>query len=72
MSAGHCQICEKKPCARVEGKPCLHPELMRYSVESLGGNVERTVELYLKQKILWIENGRIPEHFMLLCGLLLP
>ena len=71
LSAGTCMYCRGKGCARAEGKPCRAPEKIRYSIESLGGNVGLTVSKYLNQEIQWISDGKLPEHLMLLCGLLL-
>lgn len=72
LSAGSCQLCSADKCAKSEGKPCRNPEKLRYSIESLGGNVGLTVTKYLKQKLEWIEEGRMPKHFILVCGLLVP
>lgn len=72
LSAGSCQNCKKNTCTKLEGKPCRFPEKMRYSVEALGGNVGLTVTKYLKQELEWIEEGKLPDHFMLVSGLLKP
>lgn len=72
LSAGTCQMCPAGKCTKREGKPCRHPEKLRYSIESLGGNVGLTVTKYLKQELEWIEEGRMPHHFILVCGLLIP
>lgn len=71
LSAGSCMICGPGKCARSEGKPCRFPEQLRYSIEALGGNVGLTVTKYLGQELQWIEEGRMPEHFVLVCGLLM-
>lgn len=68
LSAGSCMNCER--CTRLTGEPCRFPDKMRYSIESIGGNVGLTVTKYLKQELLWMEEGRLPEHFILVCGLL--
>ncbi len=68
LSAGGCELCGE--CARGRGLPCAKPQLMRYSVESLGGNVIKCVTEILKESVLWAENGRLPEHFILLGALL--
>lgn len=70
LSAGSCQNCPPEGCTRPEGKQCRHPERMRYSIESLGGNVGLTVTKYLKQELLWMEEGKLPEYFILVGGLL--
>ena len=72
LSAGSCQICPKDHCARIEGKPCRHPERLRYSIEALGGDVGLTVTKYLGLELKWIEGDRIPPWFILAGGLLLP
>ena len=72
LSGGSCLYCKPAECAKIEGKPCRHPEKMRYSIEALGGNVGLTVTKYLGQELEWIEKGRLPRHFILVGGLLLP
>ncbi|MBQ8307110.1 MAG: DUF2284 domain-containing protein [Blautia sp.] len=72
LSAGSCQVCGKDHCARIEGKPCRHPEQLRYSIEALGGDVGLTVTKYLGLELKWIEGDRIPPWFILVGGLLLP
>lgn len=68
LFAGTCDFCES--CDKEQGIPCRHPELMRYSIEALGGNVTKAVQLYYDDTILWTENGHLPEYFILLGGLL--
>ncbi|MDO5146529.1 MAG: DUF2284 domain-containing protein [Eubacteriales bacterium] len=71
LSGGSCQICDGG-CTRPQGKPCRFPETMRYSIEALGGNVGLTVTKYLHQELQWMEEGKLPDYFMLIGGLLLP
>ena len=71
LSAGSCSRC-KGGCTRPEGKPCRFPDTMRYSIESLGGNVGLTIEKLMGIRLEWMEDGRLPHHFVLVCGLLLP
>jgi len=68
LSAGSCRLC--KSCARLCDKPCVNKENMRYSIESLGGNVGKTCTKILKQELLWCEEGKMPDHFILVCALL--
>ena len=68
LSAGECEECEH--CTRPEGKPCRKPDKLRYSIESLGGNVGKTISRLCGIEIEWIEEGKIPEHFVLVGGLL--
>ena len=43
---------------------------MRYSIESLGGNVGLTISKLLKLELEWIEEGKLPNYFILVSGLL--
>lgn len=43
-----------------------------YSIESLGGNVGLTISKLMGQHLEWMEEGRLPHHFVLVGGLLLP
>ena len=69
LSAGRCQECQV--CTKASGQPCRQPERMRHSIESLGGDVGKTLSLYLGQELLWGREGHFPEYYILLCGLLL-
>lgn len=70
LSAGGCSFCEK--CSRQEGLPCRKPEKLRYSVESLGGDVSGALGEYFSQELVWAKEGHLPEYFVLLGALLLP
>lgn len=70
LSAGYCLECGEDACARALGQSCRHPDRLRYSIESLGGKVGLTVTKYRRQKLLWMEEGRLPEYFILVGGLL--
>ena len=69
LSAGSCSMC-KDGCTRVSGQPCRHPELMRYSIESIGGNVGKTVSKLMGYELEWIEEGKLPSYYVLVGGLL--
>lgn len=69
LSAGSCSTC-KGNCPRKEGQPCRFPETMRYSIESLGGNVGLTISKLMGIELEWIEEGILPNYFVLVCGLL--
>ncbi|MGI6010690.1 MAG: DUF2284 domain-containing protein [Ruminococcus sp.] len=71
LSAGSCHLC-KDGCTKPTGGSCRNPDLMRYSIESLGGNVGLTIEKLLGLNLEWVEEGRLPHHFVLVSGLLLP
>ncbi|MBR5229819.1 MAG: DUF2284 domain-containing protein [Firmicutes bacterium] len=70
LSAGSCSICGPDGCSRSSGKACIFPEKMRYSIESLGGNVGKTVSKLLGIELEWIEEGKVPSYFVLVGGLL--
>lgn len=71
LSAGCCAECAEGTCSRLTGRPCRQPKKLRYSLESLGANVGLTIDKYLKQKLLWMEDGKLPEYFILVGGLLM-
>lgn len=69
LSAGSCIRCGGN-CTRKEKKPCRFPEKLRYSIESLGGNVGLIISRLMGIKLEWIEEGKLPSYFVLVCGLL--
>lgn len=69
LSAGSCILCEGD-CSRKEKKPCRFPDKMRYSIESLGGNVGLTISKLMGIELEWMEEGKLPHYFVLVCGLL--
>lgn len=73
LSAGMCTLCGAGGCTRPgpQSRPCRHRGQMRYSIEALGGNVGLTAEKYLGRPLLWIADGVVPQHLMLVGGLLL-
>ena len=71
LSAGNCSYCVRS-CNRPDGIPCRFPEQLRYSIESLGGNVGMTIEKLMGIKLEWMEEGHLPHYFVLVNGLLIP
>ncbi len=69
LSSGACVFC-KNSCLRQKGKKCCYPEKLRYSIESLGGNVGLTVSRLLGIELEWMEEGKLPSYFVLVGGLL--
>lgn len=69
LSAGSCARCAAG-CSKPSGKPCRFPETMRHSIESLGGNVGLTISKLMHLNLEWMEDGKLPHHFVLVCGLL--
>ena len=70
LSAGSCGMCRGGGCTRPEGKPCRFPEKMRFSIESLGGNVGLTVSRLMGIELEWMEEGKMPSYFVLVGGLM--
>ena len=70
LSAGSCSMCREEGCTRSKGEPCRHPNLMRYSIESVGGNVGLTVSKLMGYELEWVEEGKVPSYFVLVGGLL--
>ena len=70
LSAGSCEICGENGCTKTTGEPCRFPDKMRYSIESLGGNVGLTASRLLGIDLLWMEEGKVPDYFVLVGGLL--
>lgn len=71
LRAGSCTRCCKEGCTREQGDKCRHINDLRYSIESLGGNVGLTIRKYLREELLWMEENKLPEYFILIGGLLL-
>lgn len=69
LFAGSCIICDD--CGRPSGEACRFPDKMRYSIESLGGNVAQLAEELLGVPLKWSKNGELPEYLTLVCGLLI-
>jgi len=65
---GKCNLCMK--CTREFGMQCKMPFKMRYPIEALGGDVDRTVEDIFGFKILYAHNGKLPEYLFFVGGLL--
>ena len=65
---GKCNLCMR--CTREFGMPCKMPFKMRYSLESLGAYVDKTVEDLFGFEIKYAENGKLPEYLIFVGGLL--
>ena len=65
---GKCSLCMK--CTREFGMPCKMPFKMRYSIESLGGNVDQCVEDIFDLKVLYAKDNHLPEYMLFVGGLL--
>ena len=65
---GKCNMCMR--CTRDFGLPCKMPVKMRYPLEALGADVDRTVEDIFGYKILYAHDGKLPEYLIFVGGLL--
>ena len=66
--AGSCPYCGEIPCARIDEKPCRHPDKVRPSLEAFGFDMSKTASDLLGLEIKWSHDGRIPEYLTLVCG----
>lgn len=69
LYAEECDEC--KTCARLMGKPCRFPEIMRYSIESLGGCGVKLVKDLFGFDPQWSDGETVPDYYILLGGILL-
>ena len=69
LYAGRCDLCPN--CAKIEEKPCRHPALKRYSVESIGSNIQKLTPDIFGFSLKWIEKDmKIPEYLVNVCAIL--
>ena len=65
---GKCLHCGEARCARLEGKACRHPELVRPSLEAYGFDVAKTLLELFDIELQWSTNGSLPDYLTLTCG----
>lgn len=65
---GKCNLCMR--CTREFGAPCKMPPRMRYSLESLGAYVDKTIEDMFGYEIKYAKDGKLPEYLIFVGGLL--
>ena len=68
LSAGGCKICDD--CSRKNSIQCQHPDMMRYSLESMGFDVGGISSELLDYELRWARETRLPEYFSLVTGLM--
>lgn len=66
---GKCPYCNGEPCARIDGKPCRHPDVVRPSLEAYGFNVSETASKLLGIDMVWSKDSTVPRYLTLVCGL---
>jgi predicted metal-binding protein len=57
-------------CLSAGNAGIVEEERMRYSIESLGGNVDKLCKDVLGISLEWGKDGALPEHITLVAGLL--
>lgn len=66
--AGACIRCALGNCMRIAGKPCVNPEKVRPSLESLGFDIGKTSSELLQIELKWSKDGSLPEYLVLVSG----
>ena len=66
-----CILCPEG-CTRPEGKPCRHPEQMRYSLESIGFDITKAATDLLDIRLDWSTDGSLSKTITLLTALMCP
>ena len=68
ISSGSCRLC--KPCHYQKNEKCAHPDIMAYSYEAMGVNVDALVQDCFGKPLLWYRNRVVPEYTSVVCGFL--
>lgn len=63
---GSCTYCSE--CAKKFGKPCIHPEKLRYSLEALGFLVSELLQVFFDYQIDW-QNRNFGSDFVTISAL---
>lgn len=66
-----CSLCPEG-CTRPEGKPCRHPDMLRYSLESVGFDVSAAAHDLLSVDLEWSDDGSLSKHITLVTALMCP
>ena len=70
LAAQECVECGT--CARQFGKPCVHPDIMRFGLEAIVCFPVKLVKDKCGFDILWSDGTSIPEYYLLVAGVLEP
>ncbi|WP_066637407.1 DUF2284 domain-containing protein [Desulfolucanica intricata] len=71
LSNGSCRLCKLCTCKDKTGN-CKKPKEMRYSMESVGLDVEKISLHFLNHKFLWYKNKKAPLYSSVVSCLLTP
>ena len=64
-----CRLC-REGCTRPEGKPCRHPDRLRYSLEAVGFDVSAAARDLLGIDLEWSSDGSLPKHITIITALM--
>jgi predicted metal-binding protein len=67
LYAGRCLVCDN--CSREKQLPCIQPQRMHFSLESIGFDVASICDDILGHKILWAKE-ELPEYLLLVSAVL--
>ncbi len=65
--SGECLQCHK--CARLVGKPCIHPDKARPAIEAYGFNVAKTLKNLFDIDMEWAKDGILPSRLSIVGAL---
>ncbi|MPM79590.1 hypothetical protein SDC9_126629 [bioreactor metagenome] len=68
LAWGKCYICNE--CTRKHSKKCRYEDDLRYSIESLGGNVDKLSKDLFNIELKWAQRGKLPKYYFNSIGLL--
>ncbi|SCI14078.1 Predicted metal-binding protein [uncultured Clostridium sp.] len=66
--SGNCKLC--KTCSCSKDKPCSNPSLIRYSMESMGIDLDKLSDNYFNTHLLWNNNSDEAEYCIAIASLL--
>lgn len=69
---GNCEICDitKEGCTKSKGRKCRYPDKMRFSLESLGFDVDAICKYEIGVLLMWPSEGHLPEKLHGIMGIL--
>ena len=66
IAPGKCMLCPEG-CNREKGEKCRGK--CRHSLEALGADVGKAAELFFGTKLLWVQDGKMPEYMLVMGAL---
>lgn len=66
--AGSCVGCTLDACTRIVGLPCICPDKIRPSLESVGFDIGKTSSELLGIELKWGNGDSLPEYYTLVSG----